>query len=224
MTATEVSLVTIGSRVGRLLGSRLERFAVDRYRRLFVDLEALAGIIAGLGTYATLIEVGCGEGALMTHLTEALGPDTSALGIDIAPNPGGGYTGRADNVTFRQASAAEVAADGHRFELVVVSDVLHYVPPDDRRRFLESCRQLLAPNGTIVVKDWVRRRNFAHLAARGSDRFISGHKGIQYYTEDELRAVFEVVYCSTGTRPFASHVRPHWNNVVLAARRVSSAD
>lgn len=214
--------MTIGSGVRRLLGPRLERFAVDRYRRLFVDLDALAAIIAGLGPYTSLIEVGCGDGALMTRLTNALGPDTTALGIDIEENPGRRYIGRADNVTFRRVAVAEVVADGNRYELVVICDVLHYVAPHDRRAFLESCRQLLAPNGTIVVKEWVRRRNIAHLAASGSDRFISGYKGVEFYTEDELRAVFSIVYCPDGARPFATHARPHWNNLVLAARGTSS--
>ncbi len=216
--------MTIGSGVRRLLSPRLERFAVDRYRRLFVDLDALAAIIAGLGPYTSLIEVGCGEGALMTRLIDALGPDTTALGIDIAANPGHGYTGRADNVAFRQAAADEVVADGSRFDLVVVSDVLHYVPVHDRRRFLESCRRLVAPDGTIVMKEWARRRNVAHFAARVADRFISGHKGVDFYTEDELRAIFSVVYCSDGSRPFATHARPHWNNLVLAARRTWETD
>lgn len=215
--------MTIGSSVRRLLGPRLEAVAVDRYRRLFVDLDGLAATIAGLGPFASVIEVGCGEGELMTRLMSTLGPDTSALGIDIAANPGHGYSGPHDHVTFRQVAVAEVVVEGPRFELVVVSDVLHHIPPNERRSFLESCRSLLAPDGTIVVKEWVRRRNLAHLAAYVSDRFISGDKGVEFYTADELRAIFSVVYCSDGARPFASHARPHWNNVVLASRRVAPA-
>jgi len=215
--------LTIGSGVRRLMGPRLEGFAVDRYRRLFVDLDAISATIAGLGPFASVIEVGCGEGELMTRLMNTLGPDTSALGIDIAANPGHGYAGPHEHVTFRQVAVADVVAEGQRFELVVISDVLHHIPPPDRRGFLESCRSLLAPNGTIVVKEWVRRKNLAHLAAYVSDRYISGDKGVEFYTEEELRAIFSVVYCSDGSRPFASHATPHWNNVVLASRRIASA-
>ena len=205
------------------MGRRLEAFAVDRYRRLFVDLDALAATIAGHGPFASVIEVGCGEGELLTRLMNTLGPDTAALGIDIAPNPGHGYSGPHEHVTFRQVAVADVVAEGQRFELVVVSDVLHHIPPIERRSFLESCRSLLAPNGTIVVKEWVRRRNLAHLAAYVSDRYISGDKSVEFYTADELRAIFSVVYCSDGRRPIASHTRPHWNNVVLASRRIAPA-
>ncbi len=211
--------MTIGSSARRLLGPRLERVAADRYRRMFVDLDALAATIAGLGSFATVIEVGCGEGALLARLMDALDPDASALGIDIAPNPGHGYTGRNRNVEFRQAAVAEVVADGLRFDLVVVSDVLHHIPPVDRRDFLESCRELLTPNGTIVVKEWVRRRNVAHLAAWGSDRFISGDKGVAFFSEDELRVVFTEVFRVDGAPLITTHTRPHWNNVVLATTK-----
>ncbi len=215
--------MTIGSSVRRMLGPRLEHVAADRYRRLFVDLDALAATIVGLGSFTTVVEVGCGEGALLTRVMDALGPEASAVGIDIAANPGHGYSGRNQQVTFRQADVADVVAEGRRFDLVVISDVLHHIPPADRRTFLESCRELLAPNGTIVVKEWVRRRNLAHLAAYGSDRYVSGDKSVQFYNEDELQAVFGEVFRSDGAPLFTSYARPHWNNVVLATSAPRSA-
>ena len=204
-----------------MLGPRLERAAADRYRKLFVDLDALATTIVGLGSFDTVVEVGCGEGALLTRVMDGLGPDASAVGIDIAANPGHGYTGRNKHVEFRQADVADVVAEGRRFDLVVISDVLHHIPPPDRRGFLESCRELLAPNGTIVVKEWVRRRNLAHLAAYGSDRYVSGDRGVQFFTEQELQGVFNEVFRSGGAPLLTSHSRPHWNNVVLATTRSS---
>ena len=211
--------MTIGSSVRRVLGPRLERAAADRYRRLFVDLDALAATIAGLGPFGSVIEVGCGEGALLSRLMDALDPHATAVGIDIAPNPGHGYSGRNANVVFRQAEVAEIVAEGRRFDLVVVSDVLHHIPPADRIAFLKSCRDLLAPQGTIVVKEWVRRRNVAHLAAYTSDRYVSGDKGVQFYNQDELQAVFTDVFRVDGRPLVTTHTRPHWNNVVMATTR-----
>ena len=211
--------MSVGSSVRRLLGPRLERAAADRYRRLFVDLDALATTIAGLGSFGSVIEVGCGEGALLSRLMDALDPDATAVGIDIAANPGHGYSGRNPDVVFRQAAVAELVAEGQRFDLVVVSDVLHHIPPTERITFLESCRELLAPDGTIVVKEWVRRRNIAHLAAYTSDRYVSGDKGVQFYTQDELQTVFSDVFRVDGLPLITSHTRPHWNNVVMATTR-----
>jgi 2-polyprenyl-6-hydroxyphenyl methylase/3-demethylubiquinone-9 3-methyltransferase len=186
---------------------------------LFVDLDGLAATIAGLGSFGSVIEVGCGEGALLSRLMDALGPDATAVGIDIAPNPGRGYTGRNPKVVFRRSAVADLVAEGERFDLVLVSDVLHHIPPTDRIAFLESCRDLVAPHGTIVVKEWVRRRNIAHLAAYTSDRYVSGDKGVQFYSQDELRTVFADVFRVEGLPLVTSHTRPHWNNVVMATTR-----
>jgi SAM-dependent methyltransferase len=213
----------LGPTVRRLLGPRLERMAADRYRRMFVDLDQLAASIAALGPFSTVVEVGCGDGSLMTRLMAVLGDDVSGLGIDIAAHPGRAYAGPA-RVRFKQTEVADVVASGERFDLVVVSDVLHHVPVADREAFLDSCRQLLMPRGTIVVKEWVRRPNVAHLAAYGSDRFVSGDRGVSFYSEAELRQAFRRVFCHDEAPLVISHARPHRNNVILATRATADSD
>jgi hypothetical protein len=59
-------------------------------------------------------------------------------------------------------------------------------------------------NGTIVVKYRVRRRNFAHLAAYGSDRYISGDKGVEFYAENEPNSKPSSRRCSATTVPHCS--------------------
>ncbi len=209
--------MTIGSAVRGVLGARLERRVADGYRRLFVDLDAVATTIAALGTFTSVVEVGCGEGALMTRLMDALPRDATGLGIDIAAHPGHAYSGINTDVTFRQTDVAAVAEAGDRFDLVVVSDVLHHIPPPDRRPFLVSCTELVAAGGTIVVKEWVRRRNVAHLAAYTSDRFVSGDRGVSFYDEHELQQLFDDICVADGAPVLRSYSPPHWNNVLLAS-------
>ena len=152
----------------------------------------------------------------MTCLLNALGAEAEALGIDIAPNPGRNFVGSGSNVTFRQTAVQDLVNEGRRFDLVVVSDVLHHILPDEREAFLRSCRDLLAPSGTIVVKEWVRRRNLAHAAAYVSDRYISGDSTVDFYSETELNDVFVEVYCAGGSRVVRTHCSPHRNNVLVA--------
>jgi len=204
----------IGPAVRGLLGPRCELIAADTYRRLFVDLDSLAARIAEMGPFATMIEVGCGEGALMTRLVARLGPRVRALGIDIAGEPGRSFVGDRSRVGFRQATVADVAGEPDRFDLVVVPDVLHHVPRRERVPLLDSCRELLAPGGTIVVKEWVKRGNLAHAAAYGSDRYISGDTTVDFYTAAELRQAMRDAI-GTETPMTESTVRPHRNNVVL---------
>src|SRR3954454_12375011 len=204
----------IGPAVRGLLGPRFEVVAADAYRRLFVDLDSLAERVAEMGPFSSMIEVGCGEGALMTRLVARLGPDVTALGIDIAADPGRSFVGDRARVTFRQATVAEVAGEDNRFDLVVVSDVLHHVARRERVAFLDSCRQLTAPGGTVVVKEWVKRGNVAHAAAYSSDRYISGDTTVDFYSVAELRqAMGDAFGAATAVTEYA--VRPHKNNVVL---------
>lgn len=212
----------IGSTVRGLLGPRLDRVVADRYRRMFVDLDALAATIVALDLFHSVVEVGCGDGALLSRLMAELPADARGLGIDIAANPGRSYTGP-DRVEFRQTDVATVVAAGQRFDLVVVSDVLHHVPVDQRSAFLVSCQQLLEPGGTLVVKEWVRRRNLAHLAAYTSDRFISGDRGVSFYNEHELRDALRGAM-GDHSSVLTSYVRPHWNNVILAGRATAGSD
>jgi len=216
--------MSVGARVRGLLGPRLERFAANSYRRMFVDLDDVAATVAGLGRFHSVIEVGCGEGSMMSALIARLDPDATALGIDIADGPGRNYIGRSTNVQFRQADVAEIVAEGGRFDLVLISDVLHHVPPPARPAFLRSCGQLAA-GGTIVLKEWVKRPNLAHAAAFSSDRYITGDKGVSFYTGDELKALFtqvlheEIDDGDDSPGVIERTARPHRrNNVMLAAR------
>jgi SAM-dependent methyltransferase len=183
-----------------------------------VDLDALASMIGGLGTFTNVIEVGCGDGALLTRLMNMLPAEANAVGTDIAARPGQGYIGRNPHVEFRQATVADIVAEGRQFDLVVVSDVLHHIPRVDRHEFLESCRKLVAPDGTFVVKEWVRRRNVAHLAAYVSDRYISGDRGVQFYTEGEFSMAVTGGAESDVSRTVPRCVPPRRNNVLVSVR------
>lgn len=216
--------MSLGLAVRKLLPQRAERLAADVYRRIFVNLDTVADSIAALGKFHRVIEVGCGEGSMMTRLMDRLPADASAVGIDISPTPGFNYAGRNPDVTFRSADVATVVAEGERFDLVVVSDVLHHIPPAERAAFLASCRELLSKNGTIVVKEWVKRRNVAHLLAYTSDRYISGDRAVSFYDYAAFRSAFMTAFV-TAVEPgdptlIERQTKPHpGNNVILALTR-----
>ncbi|MEO8034433.1 MAG: class I SAM-dependent methyltransferase [Acidobacteriota bacterium] len=77
----------------------------------------------------SVLDIGCGEGAWFPHLRD-LRPRVSYLGLDPSPYVVRRF-GRARNI--RQASFGELAALRllRTFDLVVCSDVLHYVPDDE---------------------------------------------------------------------------------------------
>jgi SAM-dependent methyltransferase len=90
----------------------------------------------------TLLDVGCGEGAWQPEL-RALRPRLRYLGLDPSEYAVSRF-GRERNI--RHAAFAEVASLRlpRKFDVVVCSDVLHYLPDDEIRRGLKALVRLTA--------------------------------------------------------------------------------
>jgi SAM-dependent methyltransferase len=85
-------------------------------------------------TLRSVLDIGCGEGAWQPHL-RAIRPRVSYTGVDSSEYAVTRF-GRERNI--RRGSLGGLAAAGvtRRFDLVVCSDVLHYVPDAELRRGL----------------------------------------------------------------------------------------
>ena len=181
-----------GPRLRRALGP-FERGVAEVYRRFFVDLGALAREIRAWTGAGAILEVGCGEGLLLSRLA-AVYPQAEVVGIDPSPAVGRLFRGDRRRVSFERASTEELARRRpHAFDLVVLCDVLHHVPPPARRHLLASLRGLLAPGGGVAVKDWERRPGPIHLLVRLSDRYLTGDD-VTYAAPDELATLLADVF------------------------------
>lgn len=206
--------MSIGSAVRSLFGPA-EPLVARAYRRIFLDVEALARSVAGAGAPGRLLEVGAGEGQFTEALARVL-PETEILGVDLTPRVGRLYRGPRERVTFAVRPVEEVAAEhAGRFDLVVVCDVLHHVPPAARAAFLETCGRCVAPGGTLVLKDWERIATPIHALAWFSDRYVTQDR-IAYLTAPELRTALTEAF---GPVVNEARVGPWRNNLVLFARR-----
>jgi 2-polyprenyl-6-hydroxyphenyl methylase/3-demethylubiquinone-9 3-methyltransferase len=207
-------VMSIGSVVRSLFGPA-EPLVARAYRRIFLDVEALARTVARHATPRRVLEVGAGEG----QFTEALArvfPEAEIQGIDLTPRVGRLYQGPRGRVTFAARSVDEVAAEqAGQFDLVVVCDVLHHVPPPARAAFLETCGRCVAPGGTLVLKDWERTSTPIHAIAWFSDRHITQDR-IAYLTATELRAALGAAF---GPVLAEARIGPWRNNLALFSRR-----
>lgn len=180
--------MTPGDLARRILGPLTDPVA-RLYRSYFVDLESFAGKLAPLERVSSVLEIGCGDGHLCQALADTF-PDADLLGIDIADDPGALYRGRSQGVRFLQITAEELAEDHEgEFDLVVLCDVLHHVPLEEREALMSTARRLAAPGGHLAVKDWVSSRNLATGFAYLSDRFITGDRPRFFTTDSELSSL-----------------------------------
>lgn len=102
----------------------------------------------------SVLDVGCGEGAWLAPLRRAR-PRVAYLGLDPSEYAVARY-GRRRNV--RPASFGQLAElrFGRTFDLIVCSDVLHYLPPRELTRGLAGLVEMLegvAYLDTLTVED-----------------------------------------------------------------------
>jgi 2-polyprenyl-6-hydroxyphenyl methylase/3-demethylubiquinone-9 3-methyltransferase len=168
--------MSLGSAVRALFG-RHERRVADFYRALFVDLDDFVGKIRHWAPEARrILEVGCGEGAVTERLAAAF-PDATILAIDITPRAGRLYRGRSEGVEFSTATAQVIARENPgQFDLVIMSDVVHHIPPDLRGEVIEAVGRAMAPDARFILKDWDKTPSLIHWISHASDRWLTGDR------------------------------------------------
>jgi 2-polyprenyl-6-hydroxyphenyl methylase/3-demethylubiquinone-9 3-methyltransferase len=195
-----------------------ERGVTEAYRRIFINLDALAELMSAWVPQAhKILEVGCGEGAMTERIVQAY-PTAVVTAIDITPNVGRLFRGHTSAVTFRQETVAEAATrEPASFDLVVLSDVMHHVPTDLRRSLLGSIRQSMTPNGSLLFKDWVISATPIHWLCAASDRYLTGDN-VAYFTMDGINALVTDVFGPNAVRRTGT-VKPWHNNVAALVQR-----
>ena len=206
----------MGPFIRKMFGS-YERQISEAYRSIYVDIDAFVELMCRWKPTANrILEVGCGEGAVTERLNAAY-PDAKITAIDITPRVGRLYRGPLENVRFIQCDVQEIAQrESGQYDLVVLSDVLHHVPPQFRRGLLDAIRTALASKGSFVFKDWQRNSAPIHWLCYASDRWLTGDR-IGYMTRNEMR---EHLYLSFGAAALVDEARigPWWNNIAALIR------
>jgi 2-polyprenyl-3-methyl-5-hydroxy-6-metoxy-1,4-benzoquinol methylase len=141
----------------------------DLYRRYLRPLFAEAPLDDGGRRVLRVLDVGCGGGDVLRDLVRRGWKDghrVAATGIDPDPRAvawararHAGESGRPGSPpapTFLEATAAELAGQGDRFDVVVSNHVLHHLSPDEVRPFLEALEALALRR--VLVSDIRRSR------------------------------------------------------------------
>jgi ubiquinone/menaquinone biosynthesis C-methylase UbiE len=128
--------------------AHLQRAFNERHRHLVRLLLRL-----GLRPDSTLLEIGCGVGAITALLARRMrrgrivGVDLSPRSIEIART----LIGSAQNVCLRVDDVRSMSLRSDRFDFVTLFDVLEHIPLEDHASVLERLAGALAPSGLMVV-------------------------------------------------------------------------
>lgn len=120
---------------------------------------------------ATITDIGCGYG-IMSNMLALCSPDRSILGID--------YDKEKIKVAQEGFLASEkvqfVAADATTYSLepsdvFLISDMLHYLPPQEQEALIIKCLQLLPREGCLIIRDGDRDLEDRHKGTEWTERF-----------------------------------------------------
>lgn len=161
------------------------RFMAESARESESELWAAAGIRRG----ARIADVGCGPGAVLSLLAEAVGPTGAVIGVDA--DPGTLDAARSllaadgvENATLGQGRADATGLPPASVDVVVMRHVLAHNGGSERR-IVEHLASLVRPGGCVYLVDGngpgfgmdpeppsyleVQERYIAFLRSRGND-------------------------------------------------------
>jgi ubiquinone/menaquinone biosynthesis C-methylase UbiE len=182
-----------------------ERHWWYRGRRRIV-LDAVELLRRRLPADPSVLDVGCGSGAMLAHLNRAVGP---ATGVDVNPRVVEHARGRGLS-SVSVAGVEQLPFPEGAFELVTCLDVLEHVPDD--RGALAELRRVTAAHGLLLVTVP------AYPSLWSGHDVAAGH--VRRYRAGELGAAAQ----SEGWRPvLETHFNALLLPLVVCARMIARA-
>ncbi|MDX2195018.1 MAG: class I SAM-dependent methyltransferase [Cytophagales bacterium] len=205
--------MAIGPQIRKLLGT-YERPVSDAYRNFFMSMNDVGlNIKETVNTPKSILEVGCGEGAITEVLNREF-PEATIVGIDIIHTVGRQFRGDRSKVTFEHASIEQHNMQyGRKYDLIYLGDVLHHVPKDFHNSFLTEINKSLNPNGTLIIKDIDRNNSFIYFLVHFTDRYITGDN-VNYLNETEFVRLINNVL-GTNISITKKYIKPWKTNIIF---------
>ncbi|MDG2474608.1 MAG: bifunctional 2-polyprenyl-6-hydroxyphenol methylase/3-demethylubiquinol 3-O-methyltransferase UbiG [Paracoccaceae bacterium] len=138
-----------------------------------------------------ILDIGCGGGLLSEPMArmgaQVLGADVTAQNIPIAR----AHANQSDlTIDYKHASAQDLANDSLRFDVILNMEVIEHVA--NPSSFLETCSELLKPNGLMICSTINRNMKSYVNAIIGAEYIMrwlpkGTHDWSKFLTPDELK-------------------------------------
>ncbi|WP_213232707.1 cyclopropane-fatty-acyl-phospholipid synthase family protein [Caballeronia sp. NK8] len=140
---------------------------------------------------ADMLDVGCGAGSLLAVLA-ATKKIRRGVGCDVMAPPlesaraAAQRLGAQDMLTFEHIRSVAHAPEGP-FDIVAMIDVLHHVPPPDRRDVFAAAVHRVRPGGIFLYKDMTARPGGRRLA-HNIDDYVFTREWVEQVPEGAVEA------------------------------------
>jgi hypothetical protein len=191
----------------RILGKYFEPFG-NAYRRIFVDLDRVVEFYdREVPEKSRILDVGGGDGAVIERLLDRR-PDLLVTMTDLAENIGQ-FISERNRPRVNLLPKTSIEEMSGQFDIVMISDVLHHVPPESRGQFFavlaSACERL--DSKKLIFKD-VEPKGVRSFLALLADRYITGDRHVSFPSRKDFGMFAELHFPHASRK---SHV-PDWPN------------
>jgi len=191
--APEVYGVNAIAKVVRALPLFERTYATIRFSILRPKLLSVMDLL--LPAEGRILDIGCGFGLFAAYFAQThtqrsiVGVDPDAKRIEMAKRVAA-EIGLTQN-TYLAGDARDAKLEG-KFAGAYILDVMHHIPEEDQIALLERLRDLLLPNGVLVIKDITTEPTFGLEFTRLLDRLMIGwEEPLLYRHHREWGAILE---------------------------------
>ena len=156
-----------------IVSSFSERFENPESRDIAKASEKILEVLrshAGLAMGMTIVDIGCGTGLFLQHLSKAVGPTGKVIANEVSDvffrhleqrTNREGYT----NVQLVKGDAKNPGLSVNSADVVFICDVYHHF--EYPKTIIRQIRQSLKPTGKLVILDFIRDDNIHTSHAKG---------------------------------------------------------
>lgn len=191
-TSSEISASSALWRIASALPPIERAYATARFLILRAKLLSVMDLL--LPPSGRVLDVGCGFGLFTAYFAQ-MEPARRITGVDVSASRI--RTARRVAIElgldalFVTGDVRDAALEGP-FEAAYVLDVLHHIPREDQRATLERLKGLLAPGGSLIIKDITTVPTSGLLFTHALDRLMVGwDEPLAYRHHSEWRTLLE---------------------------------
>ena len=100
-----------------------------------------------LNCSSKIIDIGCGRGKIIGHLSSRLKLKNKPLGVDIER-----HKDRDKRINFKKVDALNFFKKNNKtFDLILIKQTIHLLEKNKIKKLLNSCKSKLNPRGKIII-------------------------------------------------------------------------